>query len=104
MTKPQGGYLDMLGCLTASTTLMGLLSVIKKTQVFSSMRSPSIKEQVMLWHLRLGHPNFFYLKYLFPNLFKGVDCSLFIVKVASLQKVIIPIFPPNLTHPQSLST
>ena len=31
----------------------------------------------MLWHRRLGHPNFVYLKHLFPGLFKGIDCSMF---------------------------
>ena len=24
-----------------------------------------VKETIMLWHRRLGHPNFFYLKYCF---------------------------------------
>ena len=29
----------------------------------------------MLWHFWLGHPNFTYMKYLFPNLFSKVDVS-----------------------------
>ena len=29
----------------------------------------SKENDIMLWHYRLGHSNFQYLKYLFPNLF-----------------------------------
>lgn len=29
----------------------------------------------MIWHRRLGHPSFQYLNYLFPKLFKAIDCS-----------------------------
>ena len=29
----------------------------------------SKENDIMLWYYRLGHPNFQYLKYLFPNLF-----------------------------------
>ena len=47
----------------------------------------------MLWHYRLGHPNFQYLKYLFPNLFKNK--SLFNVKFASLLNIIVHLFPPQ---------
>lgn len=42
----------------------------KQAQAFrTSISSLSIREQIMLWHLRLGHPSFSYLKYLFPVLF-----------------------------------
>ena len=47
----------------------------KKVQALSSVRSNSVYEQIMLWHLRLGHLSFPYLKHLFPTLFKGLDCS-----------------------------
>ncbi|KAI3465995.1 hypothetical protein Pfo_022658 [Paulownia fortunei] len=33
--------------------------------------------EIWMWHLRLGHPSFLYLKYLFPELFKNKDISLF---------------------------
>ena len=49
----------------------------KKAQSFSSTSSISAQDQIMLWHLRLGHPSFPYLKHLFPELFKGMDCSSF---------------------------
>ncbi|KAL0544472.1 hypothetical protein IC582_019588 [Cucumis melo] len=29
----------------------------------------------MLWHFRLGHLNFVYMKYLFPHLFLKIDAS-----------------------------
>jgi len=49
----------------------------KKAQGFSSTSSIPVQETIMLWHLRLGHPNFAYLKRLFPKLFKGMDYSSF---------------------------
>ena len=36
-----------------------------------------LEQDCMLWHFRLGHPKFQYMKYLFPHL-------LFIVDVSSL--------------------
>ena len=47
----------------------------KKDHGLSSTSSNSVYDQVMLWHRRLGHPSFQYLKYLFPKLFKALDCS-----------------------------
>ncbi|KAL5777605.1 hypothetical protein ACOSP7_010531 [Xanthoceras sorbifolium] len=49
----------------------------KKAQGMSSVSSSSVFEQIMIWHFRLGHPSFQYLRYLFPTLFKGLDCSTF---------------------------
>jgi len=49
----------------------------KKAQSFNSTSSISVREKIMLWHYRLGHPSFLYLKHLFPKLFKGIDCSSF---------------------------
>ncbi|KAJ8766765.1 hypothetical protein K2173_007832 [Erythroxylum novogranatense] len=45
----------------------------KEALVSSSIRSTLAKEQILLWHNRLGHPNFSYLKRLLPHLFKFVD-------------------------------
>lgn len=47
----------------------------KKAQSFSSTSSNSTRKKIMLWHQRLGHPSFLYLKHLFPKLFEGIDCS-----------------------------
>jgi len=49
----------------------------KKAQGFSSTSSIPVQDTIMLWHLRLGHPSFAYMKRLFPELFKGMDCSSF---------------------------
>ena len=50
----------------------------KQVQGFStSISSLSIHEQIMICHLKLGHPSFSSLKNLFPILFKNVDSSSF---------------------------
>ena len=46
----------------------------------------SVRDQIMLWHLRLGHPSFPYLKYLYPELFKSVDCFSFQCETCYLSK------------------
>ena len=35
------------------------------------------KDQIMMWHYRLGHPSFAYLKYLFPTLFQNLSIKEF---------------------------
>ena len=40
----------------------------------------------MLWHYRLGHLSFYYLKKLFPTLFKEKGSSLFQCEVCELAK------------------
>ncbi|XP_057749111.1 retrovirus-related Pol polyprotein from transposon RE1 isoform X1 [Arachis stenosperma] len=52
------------------------ISEDKIAQGFSGISSMPIKDQIILWHNRLGHPSFPYLKHLFPNLFKNIDSSL----------------------------
>ena len=54
----------------------------------SSISSNSARDQIMLWHLRLGHPSFPYLKYLFSDLFKNVDCTTFQCESCFLSKII----------------
>jgi hypothetical protein len=44
---------------------------------FESFFALNNDDNVMLWHLRLGHPSFRYLKYLFPKLFHNKDLYLF---------------------------
>ena len=42
----------------------------KKPKANSCVAIPSKSEEsIMLWHYRLGHPNFMYLKKMFPSLF-----------------------------------
>ena len=45
--------------------------------LIAGVRSIPMHDQIMLWHNTLGHPSFFYLKHLFPGLFKGLDCTSF---------------------------
>ena len=47
----------------------------------------------MLWHFRLGHPNFHYLKYLFPSLFKNKNPSFFQCEICELAKYHMTAFP-----------
>ncbi|KAM0936219.1 putative RNA-directed DNA polymerase [Dioscorea sansibarensis] len=52
----------------------------------SSVCSTSVKDQVLLWHNRLGHPSFNYLTFLLPQLFKDVNCSNVICENCILSK------------------
>lgn len=58
-----------------SLLLNSTLSSNKKAQGLCDISLNSAREEILLWHLRLGHPSFQYLKHLFPTLFKNVDCS-----------------------------
>ena len=50
----------------------------KQAQGFiDSVRSSPMHDQIILWHNRLGHPSFFYLKHLFSGLVKGLACTSF---------------------------
>ena len=51
------------------------------------------KAQIWLWHKRLGHPSFFYLKRLFPSLFVGFNVLDFACKTCTLAKNHRAIFP-----------
>ena len=46
----------------------------------------STDDTIMLWHRRLGHPNFLYLKHLFPNLFRNKLLSSFQCDICQLAK------------------
>ena len=42
--------------------------------------------EIYLWHFRLGHPSFFYMKQLFPKLFKNKNPSNFQCEICALAK------------------
>jgi hypothetical protein len=52
-----------------------------------------IYEGIMLWNLRLGYPNFLYLKYLFRELFKKLNCLSFHRESYHLSKSHCTTFP-----------
>jgi transposase InsO family protein len=52
----------------------------------NSASSPPVSDQVMLWHKRLGHPSFPYLKYLFPKFAKEINSSQFHCEACHLAK------------------
>ncbi|CAH9105932.1 unnamed protein product, partial [Cuscuta epithymum] len=47
----------------------------------------------MLWHYRLGHPSFGYLKHLFPILFKNKDVEVFQCEICQLAKHKRSVYP-----------
>lgn len=64
--------------------LEGQAQVVNKT--------PSISEQIMLWHFRLGHPTFSYLQKLFPLLFKKKIPTSYNVKYVNSPNIKDPNF------------
>ena len=48
--------------------------------------SVSSAREIMLWHHRLGHPNFLYLKRLLPSLFKHEDSVSFTCDICQFAK------------------
>ena len=71
----------------------------KQTQFatsFSSFIFPDSSNKhisVMLWHYRLGHPNFLYLKKLLPDLFEDVNSKFMQCEVCQLSKYVRNNFP-----------
>ena len=63
--------------------------VNKQAQVLSSGSIPIpifVSNKIMLWHKRLGHPSFSYLKRRFPSLFQNKDLNLFQCEICQLTK------------------
>ena len=46
----------------------------------------SVSYEIMLWHFRLGHPSFSYLKHLFPSMFQNKNIDLLQCEVCQLAK------------------
>ena len=75
-----------------------------RTSLLSSYFTTS-KQDFMLWHFRLGHPNFQYMKHLFPHLFSKVEMTTLSCDVCTLAKqhrVSFPSQPYKPTHPFTL--
>lgn len=60
--------------------------VLKSSLNLNFVRSESIESQVMLWHFRLGHPNFVYLEKMFPHLFINKRSNLFQCEICQFSK------------------
>ena len=52
----------------------------------SSVISIPVEDEIMVWHNRLGHPCFSYLKQLFPTLFKNLNPLIFQCEVCQVSK------------------
>ena len=63
------------------------------------MRSNPALEKIMEWHLRLGHPSFSYLRHLFPDLLKSVNCALLRCEMCYLAKSHRINFTPKPYYP-----
>ncbi|XP_073031324.1 uncharacterized protein [Primulina eburnea] len=61
----------------------------------------SVESQVMLWHLRLGHPNFDYIGKLFPHLFINKSSSFYQCEFCQLAKHTRSIYPSLQYKPSS---
>jgi len=78
--------------------------VDKQATIDENISSASNRD-VMMWHRRLGHPNFHYLKRLFPGLFINKDPKKFHCEICQLAKhtrASFPAKPYNESSPFSL--
>ena len=63
----------------------------------------SSDNEIMLWHYRLGHPNFQHLKYLFPKLFKNKNPFVLQCDICQIENIIVHHFQCNpISHPNPL--
>jgi len=58
----------------------------KQIQQPQSSSLLSLSDEILLWHFRLGHPSFGYLKHLFPVLFKNKDVDSLQCEICQLAK------------------
>ena len=58
-------------------------------------------KEIILWHLRLGHPNYTYPKMLFPSFFKNKNTSDFQCEVCELAKHHYNYFSPQVYEKSS---
>ena len=71
----------------------------EQAQVASSVSFPILSNlsnnhsAIMLWHYRLGHPNFQYLKKLFPTLFDNTNTKVLQCEVCQLSKHVRNNYP-----------
>ena len=79
-------------------------SSISRTSLLSLYFTTS-EQDCMLWHFRLGHPNFQYTKHLFPHLFPKIDVSTLSCNLclrAKQHRVSFPSQSYKPTHPSTL--
>jgi hypothetical protein len=66
-------------------------------RAYHMQHSVGIKEkEIWLWHYRLGHPSFTYMKHLFPDLFSQVHHSVFQCETCTLAKSHRVTYPVHL--------
>jgi len=73
-----------------------------------SVSSLLVRTQVMMWHFRLGHPSFSYLKHLFPSLFektssKDLHCDICCCSKLSTFANCQHFFSTTINHPLLLN-
>ena len=68
-------------------------SRLQQAFAVESTGSPKKIAEILLWHRRLGHASFGYLKKLFPSLFTNLDISIFKCEVCELAKSHRTSFP-----------
>lgn len=56
------------------------------SQALQCEKPKNCEEEINLWHLRLGHPSFCYLKRLFPSLFRNKHASELQGEICELSK------------------